>query len=54
MRAIIWTSAPDPIDGYYVELLGKHNVIEYAVWRATVEQCREWAMKNGATKIEEN
>ena len=54
MRAVIWTNAPDVLDGYYVELLGKYNVTEYAVWRATVEQCRAWAIKNGATRIEEN
>ena len=54
MKAVIYTSAPDPIDGFYVELLGKHNIIEYSVWRATVEQCHEWAKLNHATEIVEN
>jgi len=54
MIAIIYTSAPDPIDGFYVELVGAHNIIECSVWRATVEQCRDWARLNHATTIVEN
>ena len=54
MKAVIWTSEPDVTDGYYVELVETGNITEYGVWRATIEQCKAWALKNGVTKIEEN
>ena len=55
MKAIVWTSAPDEHDGYYVELVSKpHNIIEIAVWRPTVKECYEFAQSNGATEVVEN
>jgi len=57
-RAKIWTSVPHEVDGIYVELIEEIGKKKLAVqtdstWLPTVEECRAWALAQGASVITE-
>ena len=55
--AQIWISAPDPNDGYCVEIvepLSRRNREPVSIdnkWFQTIQECEDWAKSQGATSI---
>lgn len=58
MKARIWVSVPDEVDGYYVEIRTQltpkdkdYTLIIDSTWKRTVEDCRVWAMIQGVLPV---